>query len=273
MGGDFVNTCKQNSLRENSALIHPTAIIGPDVKIAPGADVGPFCVIIGNVSIGAGTRLHAHVAIGFPAQVLGIKESFGSVTIGENCDIREFVTIHASRYPDGKTVIGNNCYLMNYAHVAHDCILEDNVTLINNVNLGGHTHVEKQAFLMAYVATHQFCRIGQLTAFAPFSATRQDLPPYCMFDGQPASFAGLNVIGLKRSGCSRDAINALKHATKLFYQDKLALADIQKLAKEETVWGNEAIVQQFLSFIEQSSRGVSRRVFRSFDEKASTEGE
>ncbi len=272
-----MNTCEQNCLRENSGSIHPTALIGPDVTIAPGAHIGPFCVVTGNVSIGANTRLHAHVTIGFPAQVLGIKDSFGSIIIGNNCDIREFVTIHASRYPDGKTIIGNNCYLMNYAHVAHDCILEDNVTLINNVNLGGHTHVEKQAFLMAYVATHQFCRIGQLTAFAPFSATRQDLPPFCMFDGQPASFAGLNVIGLKRSGYSREAINALKHATKLFYQDKLALADIQKLAQDEiqegVEWGNEAIVQQFLRFIEQSSRGVSRRVFRSFDEQASVAGE
>jgi UDP-N-acetylglucosamine acyltransferase len=243
----------------NKTFVHPTAIVGKSVILDDNVKIGPFCVVIGNVKIGSGTRLHANVTVGFPAQVLGVKESFGKIEIGQNCELREFVTMHASRYPDGQTKIGNNCYIMNYSHVGHDCILEDNVTLINNVSLGGHTYIEKNAIIMANSATHQFCRIGKFTAVAPYSGTRQDLPPFCLFNEQPASFAGLNTIGLRRAGFSRNSIDAIKHVAKLFYKDKLLLGKIKDLAREEVEWGQDENVQAFIQFIEKSTRGVSRR--------------
>lgn len=238
--------------------IHHTAVVGPHVQLGSNVKVGPFCVITGHVSIGDNTRLHAHVTVGFPGQVTGLKNSLGRIEIGQNCEIREFVTIHASRYADGVTRIGNNCYLMNFAHVSHDGVLEDNVTLINNVSLGGHTHIEKNAIIMANSATHQFCRIGTLTALAPMSGIRQDLPPFCLFSGQPARFYGLNLIGLKRNGFSRESINAIKHVTKLFYQDKLPLETILAHAEQEPSWGADVNVQTFLNFVKTSSRGISR---------------
>jgi len=242
----------------DQTIIHPTAVVGPNVQLDANVKVGPFCTVIGNVTIGEGTRLHAHVTVGFPAQVLEMKQSFGKVTIGKNCELREFVTVHASRYPDGTTSIGDNCYLMNFAHVSHDSILENNVTLINNANLGGHTHIEKNVFVMAGSATHQFCRIGTLTALAPFSGIRQDLPPFGLFSGQPARFYGLNVIGLKRAGFTHENINALKHVTKLFYQEKLPIENIVQCSKNESAWGADENVIKFLNFIKMSSRGVSR---------------
>jgi len=239
--------------------VHPTAIVGDRVTLGANVKIGPYCLITGNVIIGDNTRLYAHVVIGFPAQVLGMQESLGLIEIGKNTEIREFVSIHAARNPDGKTAIGNNCYLMNYAHISHDTILEDNVTLINNVNLGGHTHIEKNVILMANAATHQFCRIGQYTAVAPFSATRQDLPPFGLFNEMPAAYSGLNVIGLKRAGFSAESINAVKHVCKPFFQDKLPLTIIKEKAAAESTWGNDQNVKTFLQFIENSKRGVSRR--------------
>lgn len=247
--------------------IHPTAVIGDNVVLDENVKIGPYCVVMGNVHIGSGTRLYAHVTIGFPAQVLGLKESLGSISIGKNCEIREFVTIHAARSAEGKTTIGDNCYVMNYCHISHDCTIEDNVTMVNNVNLGGHTHVEKHAFLMAAAATHQFCRIGQFTAIAPFSGTRQDLPPFCLFSGQPAAFSGLNLIALKRAGFTRETINALKHVSKLFYQDKLSLLLIKEQAQNEPTWGSDPSVAAFLSFVEQSVRGVSRKALLNTSEE------
>lgn len=243
----------------NETFVHPTAIIGKNVVLEDGVKVGPFCVVIGNVKIGQGTRLHSNVTIGYPAQVLGAKESSGKIEIGKNCELREFVTIHASRYLDGQTKIGDNCYIMNYSHVGHDCILENNVTLINNVNLGGHTYVERNVIIMANSATHQFCRIGKFTAIAPYGGTRQDLPPFSLFNEQPAKFAGLNVIGLRRAGISRESINAIKHLTKLFYSDKISTDKIKELAKSEPEWGLDENVQYFIEFIEKSTRGISRR--------------
>ncbi len=241
------------------SYIHPTAIVDPRVKLGSGAKIGPFCTLIGDITIGKNTRLYGHVSVGFPAQSRGTKDNTGTIVIGDDCEIREFVTIHGSKYPAGQTIIGNNCYLMNYCHVSHDVTLEDNVTLINSVNLGGHTYIEKNGFMMANAATHQFCRVGTFTALAPFGGIRQDLPPFCLFSGQPAQFSGLNATGLKRAGFSNESINALKHVTKLFFQDKILLGDIKALAQAEPVWGSDQAVQRFIAFIEKSDRGVSRR--------------
>lgn len=248
---DFFNT--------PATSVHPTAIVGPKVTLGDGVKIGPFATIVGSVTIGERTRIYPYVSIGFPGQVIGLKDSLGRIEIGSDCQIREFVTVHGARTAEGFTKIGDRCYLMNFSHVSHDCILDDDVTLINNVALGGHTHIEKKAIIMAGGMTHQFCHIGQYAALAPLGGTRQDLPPFCLFNSQPAHFYGLNVIGLKRAGFTNHDINALKHVTKLFYQEKLPLDHIQALAQQEPDWGLVACVEQFLSFIANSKRGVSRR--------------
>lgn len=250
------------------SYIHPTSFVDPRAQLGSNVKIGPYCTIVGNVTIGDGTRIYGYVSIGFPAQVHGMKQSLGSVHIGKNCEIREFSSIGASRYEDGKTTIGNNCYIMNYCHIGHDATLEDNVTLINSVNLGGHSHIEHNAILMANSATHQFCRIGKFTALAPYSAIRQDLPPYGLFSGQPAEFAGLNSIGLKRAGFSRDSINAIKHVAKLFYQDKLMPDQLYSHVEAQGIAIDEHI-KNFIQFIQNSARGVSRRAVHKHTEEES----
>lgn len=243
----------------SETYVHPTAVVGKQVTLSKGVKIGPFCTVIGRTFIGDNTRLHAHVTIGFPGQVVGITESLGTITIGSNCDLREFVTVHAARTNEGATVIGNNTYIMHYSHIAHDAVIGNHVVINPNVNLGGHTIVEDRAIIMTGSATHQFCRIGTFTALSPFSGIRQDLPPFCIFSGKPAGFFGLNAIGLKRNGFSAASINALKHVTKLFYQEKLPLQSILQTSQAEPTWGADEHVQQFLTFVTNSSRGVSRR--------------
>ena len=238
--------------------IHPTALVDPSVVLGNGVKIGPHCIITGNVQIGDRTMIHAYVSIGLPAQVVGLTKSLGTVTIGNDCQIREFAIIHASRYEHGETRIGNNCYVMNHAHVGHDCVLEDHVTLVNNVMLAGHTHVEHHAIVMASAATHQFSRIGAYTALAPFSGIRQDLPPYGMFTGQPARFTGLNVVGLRRAGFSNASIYALKRVAMLFYRDKILLEPLKALITADPQLVNEPLIQKFIEFIATSNRGVSR---------------
>ncbi|MFC1894750.1 acyl-ACP--UDP-N-acetylglucosamine O-acyltransferase [Candidatus Dependentiae bacterium] len=240
--------------------IHPSSIIGSNVTLGQNVKIGPFCTIVGNVKIGNNTKIYSHVSIGSTAQDISTTKPFGSIEIGNHCNIREFVSIGASKKTNGKTSIQNNCYIMSYTHIAHDVILEDNVVLINNVNLGGHTYVEKNAFLMANSATHQFCRIGKFTALTPFSAINQDLPPFCMFHGIKAKFHGLNSVALKRAGIAQESINSIKHVAKLFYQDKLLLDDIKNLIKTNPTvsWAKDQNVNYFLEFIKKSTRGVSK---------------
>ncbi len=249
---------EEGFFHSDETYIHPSAVIGENVVLGKNVKIGPFCTVTGNVTIGDGTRLYSHATVGFEGQVIGLEKPVGRIEIGKNCHLREFVTVHGPRTQDGITKIGNNCYLMNFAHVSHDSILEDHVTLINNVNLGGHTYVETRAFLMAGAATHQFCRVGTFAALAPFSGIRQDLPPYGLYSGQPAAFYGLNVIALRRAGMPRESINALKHVTKLFYQDKISLDEIKNAASHES-WGSDSHVIKFIEFITSSERGVSRK--------------
>ncbi len=238
--------------------IHPTAIVDKRVVLGEDVKIGPYCVLLGDTQIGARTRISAFSTIGFAAQHTQVKHNHGQIIIGSDVEIREYVSIHAPVKSDGKTIIGNHCYIMNYCHIAHDVILDERVTLINNVNLGGHTHVERNVMMMANSAAHQFCRIGAYTCITPFAGTRQDLPPFCMFTGQPAQFAGLNIVALRRAGISDESINNLDLITKLFYQDKILLDTI--IAQSHSAsWSNDPYVQSFISFIKNSARGVSKR--------------
>jgi UDP-N-acetylglucosamine acyltransferase len=256
----FSSSFEKGFFDTNETYIHPTSIVGPNVTLHDNVKIGPYCTIIGNTTIGPNSRIYGNTTIGFPAQDTTTTQSLGTLEIGQNCHIREFVTIHASKENNGLTKISNNCYIMNFVHIAHDVVLEDNVILVNQVNLGGHSHVEQGVMLMANTAMHQFCRIGKMSSITPFSATRQDLPPFCLFTGQPVRFSGLNLIALKRAGSSRQRINSIKHVTKLFYQDKLPFDEIKKLSvKESDEWGNDPCVIEFLSFVENSNRGISRR--------------
>lgn len=249
---------EKSFFQREGTYVHPTAIVGPNVHLAPNVKIGPFCVLLGSISIGEGTRLFSHVTVGFPAQNIGTFHSLGTITIGARCEIREFVTISAPKIADGTTQIGDNCYIMNYAHIGHDVTLENNVTLINSVNIGGHAHIGSNVVLMASSAVHQWCRIGRYSCVTPYSGARQDLPPFCKFEGQPGHFAGLNLIALKRALLSPTSIDALKSVTKLFYQDKKLLALIQEEAAF-AAWGSDQYVHEFLQFVAHSERGVSRR--------------
>lgn len=253
------NDFEHNFFNTKKTYIHESAIIGPNVKLGKNIKIGAFSILSGNIEIDDNSIIYPHVSIGSPAQNLDTTKSLGLIKIGKNVKIREFASIGASKYENGKTLIGNNCYIMSYSHVAHDVILEENVTLINNVNLGGHVYVEKNAFLMANSAAHQFCRIGQFTSLAPFSGIRQDIPPYSLFSGLPGKFYGLNIIALKRANINKESINAIKHVAKLFYQDKLLLTEIEKKAFQETSWGQNKFVKNFINFIKNSKRGVSRK--------------
>ena len=239
--------------------IHPSAIVGPDVVLETGAKIGAYAVVVGKVHIGENSRIYPHVSIGFPAEDVNTKKPLGSVHIGKNCEIREFATIGASKYPTGTTTIGDNAYIMHYCHVAHDVTLEHNVILINNVQLGGHTYVEHHAFLMANSATHQNTRVGQYTALAPFSGIRQDIPPFCIMNGVPAEFAGLNIVGLRRAGFTSTNLQALKKITHLFYQQKLPLDALMQNIQSDPALAQDTAVEHFLHFIKNSQRGVSRR--------------
>jgi UDP-N-acetylglucosamine acyltransferase len=258
--------------------IHPNAIIDPTAELASDVTVGPFSVIEANVKIGKGTTVASHVRISGPCTIgennqidsfvalggapqdLGYKGEPTELIIGNNNQIREFVSIHrGTPKGGGKTIIGNYTMIMAYAHLGHDCIIGDSVIIVNAAMLGGHTEVDPHATVGGLTGTHQFSRIGTFSFIGGGSAVSKDVPPYAMVTGERGKMkiSGLNKIGLRRNGFERETIKKIDAAYRiLFHSDLLHNDALDKVEKE---LGENEAVEELLRFIRASKRGVVRR--------------
>ncbi len=239
---------------DHDVEIGPYSIIGDGVKLGVGVKVGSFCVIENNTAIGAGTKVFTGAVIGSIPQDLKYDGAKSSVVIGENNIIREYVTINLSTAEGSETLVGNNNLIMAYSHVAHDCVVGNNCIIANSGTLAGHVTLEDRVVVGGLVAIHQFVRVGRLSIIGGCSKVVTDIPPYSTCDGHPARFYGLNLIGLKRSGISGDAIKHLKAAYKIFYQSGLAKAHAVEEIKKSVPECQE--VTNLMNFIAASQRGL-----------------
>ncbi len=171
----------------NDVRIHPYTVIDGDVEILDGCEIGPLARITGWVKIGEGTKIHSFAAIGEQPQDYSFNDEKGLIKIEKNCIIREGVTVHT---PVGgekgeKTIVGDECFLMANSHVAHNCKLGKGVILANGCLLAGYVEVENYAFLSGNVVVHQFSRVGEYSMTAGQSKIPQDIPPYSLVEGSP----------------------------------------------------------------------------------------
>ncbi|MGJ7459551.1 acyl-ACP--UDP-N-acetylglucosamine O-acyltransferase [Halomonas sp. MA07-2] len=255
-------------------MIHPTALVDPAARLADDVEVGPFTVIGPEVEIGPGSRVGPHVVIKGPT-VLGARTRiFQFASVGEDCQdkkyageptrlvmgddnvVREGVTLHRGTVQDrGETTIGSRNLLMAYVHVGHDCVIGNDCILANQVTLAGHVRLGDFAILGGLAAVHQFCHFGTHAMAGGGSIITKDTPAYVMINGNPAQIHGLNLVGLKRRGFSREALKALSEAYRLVYRQGLtveqALGEIRsRFALAET--------EAFVASIEASTRGIIR---------------
>ena len=235
-----------------SVTIHPTAVVGPKVELGDGCVVGPYCVLE-NVKAGKNNVFYAHVSAGTAPQDLTHKGEEFFVVMGDNNTFREFVTLNRGTKHD--TVIGSNCFLMAYSHVAHDCRLGDGVITANGATLAGHVEIGDNAFLSGFAALHQFTRVGRLAMLSGLSGAVQDLPPFCTATGGRAGLAGLNLVGMRRNGVPRANIAKVREAYKVLFLRGQRLEDALAQLKADNPVPE---VQQMISFIESSKRGVMR---------------
>ena len=256
--------------------IHKTAIIEGDVKIHEGVEIGPNVIIRGNVEIQEGTKIQAGVIIegnvkigknntifpyatlGFVPQDYAYKKEESWVIIGDNNTIREYVNIHRATGKGKATEIGNNNYIMGFVHIAHNVKIGSNVIIVNSAGLAGYVEVEDNAYISGLVGVHQFVRIGAYSIVGGVSAVAQDVPPYVLVRGVPASVYGLNLVGLRRKGFSNERIRDIKGAFRILYQKgyptEKALLEIKKSYPDN----ND--IKHFVEFIEHSKRGIIKRV-------------
>jgi UDP-N-acetylglucosamine acyltransferase len=217
-------------------VIHPTAVVSPRAVVHSSVEIGPFSIVEADAVIGQGCKLagrttiksHAilgrDVVVGEGSVLGGLPQHItppehpGRVIVGERTVIRENVTIHRAMNSEGETRIGSDCLMMAGSHAAHDVRVGNRVIVTNNVLLGGHVQVGDRAVLGGAVAVHQHCRIGRLAMIAGCARVVQDVPPFVMTDGEGAMIVGLNRIGLRRSGMTREEMDELKAAYRLIYR-------------------------------------------------------
>jgi len=250
--------------------IHSTAVINTKAELGNNVKVGPYCVIGENIEINDGTELISHVvldgrttigancriypfaSIGHCPQDLKYNGEPSRLEIGANNVIREHVTINPGTKGGGMlTRVGNNCLFMVGAHVAHDCVIEDNAILVNNATLGGHVRVGEWAIIGGLSAVHQFVRIGKHAMIGGMSGIEHDVIPYGSVIGNRAKLSGLNIVGLKRRGFSREEIHDLRKAYRLIFALEGTLAERLDDVAED--FGQNEPVMEIVDFIRADS--------------------
>jgi UDP-N-acetylglucosamine acyltransferase len=225
------------SMISASARIHPSAVvedgavIGENVVIGPFSHVGPrvvlndsvelisHAVVSGKTEIGKGCRIYPMAVIGGVSQSLHEAGEDSSLTVGDNCTMREGVTMNTGTTGGGgKTIVGDNCLFLANSHVAHDCQLGSHIIMSNNVMLAGHVQVADRAILGGGCAVHQFTRIGRQAFIGGLSAVNYDVIPFGMLNGNPGLLGGLNVVGMTRAGIERATIHIVRRAFKKIFE-------------------------------------------------------
>lgn len=255
--------------------IHPTAIISQDVKIGKDVKILPYCVIEGDVEIGDGcvigpyahisnwvkigtnTKIYMSASIGEEPQDYAFDGTVGLVEIGSGCKIREFVTIHMPVIKDGvedKTVLDDGVFMMACSHLAHNGKIGKNSVLANSALIAGYGEVEEEVFISANVGLHQFTQIGAYSMIGFGAKIAQNVPPFMLVDGIPATVRGLNVIGLRRKGFNAEQRKNIKDAFKMLYcGESYSNACLQI---EEKYPQDENVVRLVQFVRESSKRGI-----------------
>lgn len=257
-----------------AATIHPTAIIESGAQLGPDVELGAYAFVGAGVTLGAGTRLHHHATvegntvlgeaceifpyacIGGKTQDLKYKGGNPGVRIGRRNVFREFTTVHAATDDGRFTTVGDHNTILAYTHIAHDCVVGSHTIMSNYTGLAGHVVVEDHVVIGAYGGVHQFCRIGAHAMFSACSKLVQDLPPFFIADGAPATVRSINKVGLERHGFTPEQLDRVKQIHRILYRDGLNRTQaLEKLAEHPDAATDE--FQRMLTFAKTSERGLA----------------
>ncbi|MAM93492.1 acyl-ACP--UDP-N-acetylglucosamine O-acyltransferase [Parvibaculum sp.] len=246
--------------------VHPTAIVDPKAQLAPSVKVGPFCVVgphvvihedvvlhshvvvEGRTSIGARTQIYPFASIGHQPQDLKYKDEPSTLEIGTDNLVREHVTMNPGTEGGGMvTRVGNHCAFLAASHVGHDSIIGDHVVFSNNVMLAGHCKIDDYVIFGGGAALHQFGRVGKHAFIGGMSAVENDVIPYGLVVGNRAYLMGLNLVGLKRRGFSREQMLSMREAYNLIFSSEGTLRERVAMAAEK--FADKQEVMEIVDFI------------------------
>ena len=264
-----------------SAQIAPTAQIAPGAEIGPDVVVGHYSIIEDDVIVGARTRIEAHVVIKrwttmgvdnhvSSGTVLGsdpLDKTFTGersyLTIGDGNTIREHYTVSRGTAPESATEIGDNNYIMTSGHIAHNSKIGNETVIASTALIAGHVEIEDRAFVSGGVGVQQYSRIGELAMVGGMTRVNKDVTPYLIHAEPAMAVHGLNIVGLRRAGFSKEEIARIREAYTMLFRSRLPLAEaLDKVSAE--IDGRPA--KHMVEFIRASKRGICRRLGRQGDD-------
>lgn len=254
------------------AEIHPEAVLGKNVTVEAFAKIDKDVIIGDGTWIGANATIYPGARIGrdckiFPGAVIAaipqdlkFKGEYSTVEIGNNTTVREYVTINRGTASKGFTKVGDNTLLMAYTHLGHDTEVGNNCVIANSVQIAGEVEVEDWAVIGGSSAIHQFVRIGAHAMVSGMAGVLTDVAPYTKVFGLPAAYMGINYTGLKRRDYSREQIERIHDAYRVFYQRGMNAS--QAVTYMADYLPASAERDQIMDFIKASKRGVIRNSFK-----------
>lgn len=259
--------------------IHPTAIVSEQAVIAADAEIGPYCVIVGEVAIGSQTVVESHARIGSrfgrvtigahnhiqhgavlggPPQDLGYQAgAYTALEIGAHNRIGEFVSINVGTVKGGGvTRIGDHNFIMAYTHVGHDCRFADHIVIVNGAQFAGHVTIEHHALVSGLTGVTQFTRLGAYSFMAAGAFANKDIPPFTIAEGHWATPRAINRVGLKRAGFDAAERRNIDTAVRFLLDRSLTIDEV--IAHIANECERTPQVEHLLKFITTSDRGVAR---------------
>jgi UDP-N-acetylglucosamine acyltransferase len=257
-----------------STQIDPRADVSPKAQLGNNVSIGPFTIVEAGAVIGDGTNVAANALIASGARIgKDCKIHHGAVVghvpqdlkyadeptvceVGDRTVVREYATLHRGTGEGGRTRIGSDCFLMGYVHIAHDCEVGSHVIMSNAAMMAGHTTVEDWVIIGGITPIHQFTRIGCHAMIGGGVRVPKDIPPYCMAGGHPVVFEGLNSVGLRRRGFTREAIDALDRAYQLIYRAGKNVSQALEVIEADAALMGVPEVAHVVEFVHGSKRGI-----------------
>jgi len=234
------------------------SIINKDVKVGNRTIIGNNSSIFGRTTIGENNKIYSNCILGSEPQDLKYGGEDSELIVGDNNTFREFCSINKGTKGGGnKSIIGNNNLIMSHVHLGHDCILNNNIIIVSGCVLGGHIEIGSNTIIGGGSGIHQFVKIGEYSMLAGGSILTQDLPPYCMAQGNTAHLRGLNITGLRRK--LKDEVNPLKKAYKeIFTNTALYRENARNILKTD----DNEYVKKLAYFVVNTERGIHRKMSR-----------
>jgi UDP-3-O-[3-hydroxymyristoyl] glucosamine N-acyltransferase len=202
------------------AVVHPSAVVGPNVTIASGAKVeanvvlyagvyiGPKCTVgegsvlfpnvtlLESVTLGRRCRLHAGAVLG--ADGFGYAPEFsgrvpvnhrkiyhlGSVICGDDVEIGANSTI--DRGTLGATTIGSKVKIDNQVQVGHNCSIGEGAILCGAVGVAGTSRIGRFVMIGAGSGISNNVKVGDYARIGALSGVARDVPEGAEYWGVPA---------------------------------------------------------------------------------------